>query len=71
MVLGIIGVTIGLGVAAASSRVLESFLFGVSRTDLTTFGMVAVVVLASTLLAAIVPGRRAASVDPIQALKQE
>lgn len=71
VVLGSIGVTIGLGVAAASSRVLESFLFGVSRTDFTTFGMVAVVVLASTLLAAIVPGRRAASVDPIQALKQE
>ena len=71
VVLGVIGVGIGLGVAAGSSRVLESLLFGVSRTDPVTFGTVAVVVLTSTILAALVPGRRAASVDPIRALKQE
>ena len=69
--LGIMGVTAGLVAAAASSRVLEGFLFGVSGTDMATFAVVAFLVLSTTLLAAIVPARRAASIDPIQALRQE
>ena len=71
MVLGVTGVAIGLGLAAGTSRVLERFLFGVAGTDVATFTVVAVVVLVSTLLAALVPGRRAAGVDPIRALKQD
>jgi len=53
------------------SRVLRSFLFGVEATDPVTFVVVAVVFAAVALLACWVPMRRAATVDPIEALRYE
>lgn len=64
---------IGIGIAAAfgATRLLSSFLFGVSPTDPITFGAVPALLLAVALLAAYVPARRAARVDPVEALRAE
>lgn len=65
------GVVIGLGIAALGTRAMESMLFEVDRLDPLTFGAVALLLLLVTLLAAFVPARRAASVDPVVALRSE
>jgi putative ABC transport system permease protein len=66
-----IGLAIGLGVAAAGSRVLRSLLYGVTATDLATYGAVAAFLTAVAAAASYVPARRAARSDPVQALRAE
>jgi predicted permease len=65
------GSAIGLAAAAASSRLLHSFLFEVSALDPVTFCAVPVLMLLLALAAAWIPARRAASVDPMEALRSE
>jgi len=62
---------IGLAVAFAASRFIESMLFGLSTADPLTYGSVASVVIAVALLASLVPAFRAAHVDPMTALRAE
>jgi putative ABC transport system permease protein len=64
-----VGAVIGLGVALALSRVAASLLYGVSATDPATFIAVPALVLLIAVLASLIPARRAASLDPIRALK--
>jgi putative ABC transport system permease protein len=71
MLLLVIGAALGLTFSLALSRFLESLLFGISATDPTTFLVGAVVLAAVALVACYVPGRRAASVDPVVALRHE
>jgi putative ABC transport system permease protein len=71
LALASIGVAIGLAGAAALSGVLESMLFNVAPTDLLTFGGAAIVLLAAVAVASFVPARRAARLDPLQALRTE
>jgi ABC-type antimicrobial peptide transport system permease subunit len=61
----------GLGVAAsvAASRFVRSFLFEVSPTDLTIYAASVVVMVCLALLASALPAARAASADPIEALR--
>jgi len=66
-----IGLAIGLGVAAVGSRVLRSLLYGVTATDLATYGAVAAFLGAVAAAASYVPARRAARSDPVQALRAE
>jgi len=66
----VIGV-LGLAAAAAASRVLRSFLFHVSPFDPAVMILAAIAVFALALVASILPARRAASVDPVQALRGE
>jgi hypothetical protein len=62
------GVVVGLGLALAGSRYLESLLFGVSTSDPSTYAGVAVAVLVTALLACLAPIRRALGVSPSVAL---
>ena len=67
----LIGLAIGLGVAAVGSRVLRSLLYGVTATDLATYGAVAAFLTAVAVAASYLPARRAARSDPVKALRAE
>ncbi|MGA8088952.1 MAG: ABC transporter permease [Terracidiphilus sp.] len=65
------GLVTGLAGAWAATRLLKSFLFGVSDHDPLTVISVSVLLIVCGMLAAFVPARRAASIDPMQALRTE
>jgi putative ABC transport system permease protein len=69
--LALIGVAIGVIGALAATRVLTALLFGVSATDPTVFAGMAALLLGTALVASYVPARRAASLDPVQALRTD
>jgi predicted permease len=71
MRLTMIGVAIGVAGALVGARVIEAMLFGVSASDPGVVGGVTALMLAIAAAASWVPGRRAASVDPIAALRSE
>jgi putative ABC transport system permease protein len=65
------GVALGLGGAAASTRFLESWLYGVTPLNPAAFAGSAAALLAIAALASYLPARRAARVDPLIALRAE
>lgn len=65
------GVILGIIGALAVTRLLESILFGVRPIDLLTFASMAMLLAVVALMAAYLPARRAAAVDPIIALRHE
>ena len=65
------GLGIGLIAALFLTRFLRGMLFGVGTTDLVTFTTVAIVLCAVAALACYLPARRAAAMDPAQALRTE
>jgi putative ABC transport system permease protein len=65
------GVLAGIVLAVVSSRALSSFLFDVQPTDALTLATVGALFVAVALLACWVPVRRAANVDPLEALRYE
>jgi len=67
----LLGLGIGLIGALACARIMKSLLYQVPATDPTTFGGIAAVLLMVAFLAAYLPARRAARVDPIIALRWE
>lgn len=69
--LALIGVSIGLLFAAGLTRILRTFLFGVSALDPVTFLGVALALTAVGLAASYLPARRATKVDPMVALREE
>jgi putative ABC transport system permease protein len=66
-----LGLGLGMGGAAALTRVLRGVLYGVAATDWVTFGAVAAVLAGVALGACLMPARRAARVDPSVALRCE
>ena len=69
--LAIVGCAIGLGATLAASRLLHSFLFGVSAYDPVTLSVAVLFVLALAIAASWLPAYRAASVDPMKALRTD
>lgn len=65
------GVLLGLGLAIALTRTLESLLFGVQPVDPLTFSVAAGAVIAVTLIASYVPARRACRVNPVTVLRYD
>ena len=65
------GVIVGLAGAAGVTRVLQSFLFGVTPTDPIAFTIVTLLLMAVGLTAAWLPARRATRIDPCAALRAE
>jgi putative ABC transport system permease protein len=65
------GVTLGLAGAAGMSRLIEGLLFGVTALDPATYGIAALLLVATSAVAAFVPANRVARIDPISALRAE
>ena len=66
-----VGLVSGLIGAWFATGVLKSFLFGVDQHDPLTILSVCMLLAACGLIAALIPARRAASIDPMQALRTE
>jgi len=65
------GVALGLITSWGFTRVLTGFLYGVKATDTLTFALAPVVLCLVALAANLAPARRAASIDPASALREE
>jgi len=66
-----VGLLLGLIGVFASTRLLQSLLFGVGATDLPTMLAITIILTAVAFLACLLPARRATLVDPVQALRSE
>jgi predicted permease len=71
MFLVIAGLVLGVGVAAIVTRLLASFLYGISTTDSLTFIAIPALLAFVALLACYLPARRATRVEPLVALRYE
>jgi macrolide transport system ATP-binding/permease protein len=69
--LAVVGIAVGLVCSLAATLLLRSVLFGVQRWDVGTLGGVALLLAAAALLASYIPARRAASINPVEALRAE
>jgi hypothetical protein len=71
LTLGVIGATIGIAGALATSRMLSALLFEISATDAPTLASVSVAILIVAAIASFVPARLTRRIDPIIALRNE
>ena len=69
--LAAVGITTGIGCSLAAATLLRKLLFGTEPWDLFTLTAVAAVLAAFAFLASYVPARRAASINPVEALRNE
>jgi putative ABC transport system permease protein len=70
-ILALIGLGLGLGGAVLVDRAMQRTLFGVAALDPFVIASVAAILLATAVLACYLPARRAAGIDPMQALRTE
>lgn len=66
-----VGLALGIGGAMALRGSMASFVFGVPTSDPLSFVVAALSLVVATLIACLVPARRAAAVDPVIALRQD
>jgi predicted permease len=67
----VLGTAAGLIAAVAGGRAIESLLFGITSTDLSTYVAITATLIAVALLASYLPARRATRIDPMIALRAE
>ena len=65
------GAALGTGIALVAGRMVQPMLFQVSAHDPVTFVLVVAILVLVSVIASVLPARRAASVDPVIALKAE
>ncbi len=70
-VLALFGLLSGVGAALLVGRTMQKILYGIDNLDLSVIASVAVILFATALLASYLPARRAASIDPMQALRSD
>jgi predicted permease len=66
-----IGAAVGLAVSAGLTRIMTSWLYGISPLDPMTYAAVSIGVLAAAAAASYLPARRASALNPVEALKAE
>lgn len=69
--LALVGIVLGLAVAATATRLMSGLLFNTSATDPVIYGSLSILLLTMAALACYVPARRAMRVDPMTALRSE
>jgi predicted permease len=65
------GVMLGLASAVALTRFIQSSLFGITATDITTYVVISLLLVLIAAVACLIPARRAAGVDPVTALRHD
>jgi ABC-type antimicrobial peptide transport system permease subunit len=71
MIITVSGLAVGLGAAAVLVRSLSHILYGIRPYDALTFASVPMVLAAVAALACVVPAVRAATIDPLRALRSD
>jgi predicted lysophospholipase L1 biosynthesis ABC-type transport system permease subunit len=66
-----IGIVIGLAGSFALTRVLRTYLYGISPTDIITFAATTMLLVVAGLAACLLPARKATKVDPLDILRSE
>jgi len=69
--IAIAGTVVGIVTAWMTAKTLSTFVFGLSERDPATLAGVAVALLAISMIAGLFPARRAATLDPVRAIKAE
>ena len=71
LLMALIGVALGLPAIFATTRLIRNRLWGIEPHDPVTLGVAALLLIVICVLAAWIPARRAAKVDPMEALRYE
>ncbi len=69
--LAVTGVALGLLVTVAGSRLVVGLLYGISANDPATLAAISTLLLGVTVVASLIPARRAATLQPMEALRSE
>jgi ABC-type lipoprotein release transport system permease subunit len=69
--IALLGMSVGICAAAGLTRLMRSLLFEVSPADPSVLAGVCLLLMVVALAACFIPARRAAAVDPVQALRAE
>jgi ABC-type antimicrobial peptide transport system permease subunit len=71
VVLAVVGLTIGMSTALATSKFVESLLYGMKPNDPLALTLAVVILLSAALLAGYVPAWKASRIDPMAAVRHE